>query len=79
MWWNACTVFAVYLTLGMATPIFGQSAEDEQASRQLAQQYGRDLDRFVICEVFLARLKLAQGDVTGAAALLAAAGQSARR
>ena len=47
-------------------------------SLQLARQYGPGIDRFVICEVFLARLKLAQGDVTGAAALLVAAGQSTR-
>jgi len=33
----------------------------------------------VLCEVLLARLNLAQGDVTGAAALLAEAGQSARQ
>lgn len=37
------------------------------------------IDRFIICELFLARLKLAQGDVTGAAAVLAQASQSARR
>jgi LuxR family maltose regulon positive regulatory protein len=36
-------------------------------------------DRFVACEVLLARLKLAQGDVVGAATLLAAASQSARQ
>jgi LuxR family maltose regulon positive regulatory protein len=47
-------------------------------SLQLARQYGPGIDRFVLCEVFLAQLKLAQGDVTGASALLDAAGQSAR-
>jgi LuxR family maltose regulon positive regulatory protein len=47
-----------------------------QQSLQLARQFDRVLDRFVIGEVFLARLKLAQGDVAGAAALLAEAGQS---
>jgi LuxR family maltose regulon positive regulatory protein len=36
-------------------------------------------DRVVACEVFLARLKLARGDAAGAAAMLAKAGQSARR
>ncbi len=35
--------------------------------------------RYVLCEVFLARLKLAWGDVDGAASLLAQAGQSARQ
>jgi len=37
------------------------------------------IDRFIISEVFLARLKLAAGDVDGAADLLAQAGQSARQ
>jgi LuxR family maltose regulon positive regulatory protein len=50
-----------------------------QQSVQLARQYDRVVDRFVSCEVFLARLKLAQGDVAGAAALLAEAGQSVRQ
>ncbi len=48
-------------------------------SRHLARQYESGVDRFVACEVLLARLKLAQGDVAGAAALLAQANQSARQ
>ena len=48
-----------------------------QQSLYLAQQYEQIIDRFVLCEVFLARLKLARGDVDGAAALLAEAHQSA--
>ena len=54
----------------------------EQHGRQslhLARQYESGVDRFVACEVFLARLKLAQGDVAGAAAMLAQASQSARQ
>lgn len=43
---------------------------------QLARQYDRMIDRYIISEVFLARLKLAQGDVTGAAAMLTKAEQS---
>jgi LuxR family transcriptional regulator, maltose regulon positive regulatory protein len=50
-----------------------------QQSLHLARQYDRVIDRFVLGEVLLARLKLAQGDVAGAAALLAEAGQSARQ
>jgi LuxR family maltose regulon positive regulatory protein len=50
-----------------------------QASLQLARQYDSVIDRFIVCEVFLARLKLAQGDVDGAAALLAQADQFARQ
>jgi len=54
----------------------------EQHGRQslnLARQYESVIDRFIISEVFLARLKLAAGDVDGAADLLAQAGQSARQ
>src|SRR5262249_41795528 len=54
----------------------------EQYGRQslhLARQYDRVIDRFIVCEVFLARLKLAQGDLVGAAALLAQADRSARQ
>jgi len=49
-----------------------------QQSLQLEQQYDKVIDRFIICEVFLARLKLAQGDVASAATVLAQADQSAR-
>ncbi|HYP08823.1 MAG TPA: LuxR C-terminal-related transcriptional regulator, partial [Bryobacteraceae bacterium] len=54
----------------------------EQHARQslhLARQYESVVDRFIICEVFLARLKLARGDVDGAAAILAQADQAARQ
>ncbi|MFN8475637.1 MAG: LuxR C-terminal-related transcriptional regulator [Anaerolineae bacterium] len=50
-----------------------------QQSVQLARLYERVIDRYIVCEVFLARLKLAQGDVAGAAATLARAEQSARQ
>jgi LuxR family maltose regulon positive regulatory protein len=43
----------------------------------LARQYESVVDRFIICEVFLARLGLAAGDTDGAAALLAEAAESA--
>ena len=50
-----------------------------QQSLQLARQYDRVIDRFIISEVFLARLKLARGDVAGAAAMLAETEQSVRQ
>ncbi|HEU0000118.1 MAG TPA: LuxR C-terminal-related transcriptional regulator [Ktedonobacteraceae bacterium] len=50
-----------------------------QQSLYLARQYDRVIDRFILCEVFLARLKLARGDVVSAAALLAETSQSARQ
>lgn len=46
---------------------------------QLARQYERVIDRYILCEIFLARLKLAQGDVAGAAAMLAEAEQAVRQ
>ncbi len=50
-----------------------------QRSLQLLRQYDRIIDRFIISEVFLARLKLAQGDVAGAFAMLAETAQSVRQ
>ena len=50
-----------------------------QQSLQLARQYEGTIDRFVMSEVFLARLKLARGDVGGAATMLAQTEQSARQ
>jgi LuxR family transcriptional regulator, maltose regulon positive regulatory protein len=50
-----------------------------QQSLQLARQYDRVIDRFVICEVLLARLKLAQGDVTSAAEMIAQTDQAVCR
>ncbi|MCJ7550293.1 MAG: LuxR family transcriptional regulator, partial [Anaerolineae bacterium] len=50
-----------------------------QQALQLARQSDRVIDRFIFSEVFLARLKLARGDVAGAAAMLAEAEQSARQ
>jgi LuxR family transcriptional regulator, maltose regulon positive regulatory protein len=50
-----------------------------QQSLELARQYESVIDRSVVCEVFLARLKLAQGDVDGAAALLAQTDRFARQ
>jgi len=53
------------------------SAEQHgQQALQLARLFDKVIDRYVICEVFLARLKLAQGDVAGAAAMLAETEQS---
>jgi LuxR family maltose regulon positive regulatory protein len=49
-----------------------------QQSVQLARQLENN-DRFVVSEVLLARLKLAQGDLEGAAAILAKAGQFVRQ
>ena len=50
-----------------------------QQGLQLARQYDRVIDRYILSEVFLARLKLARGDVAGAAAMLAETEQSVRQ
>ena len=50
-----------------------------QQSLQLARQYDQAVDRFVISEVFLARLNLARGDVAGASTVLAEAERSVRQ
>ncbi len=49
-----------------------------QQSVQLARQL-ENADAFVRCEVFLARLKLTQGDVTGAGAMLGETEQAVRQ
>ncbi len=50
-----------------------------QQSLQLARLYDHVIDRFIVSQVFLARLKLARGDVGDAAAMLAQAEQSAHQ
>jgi ATP/maltotriose-dependent transcriptional regulator MalT len=55
------------------------SEQYAEKSLQLARQYETVIDRFVSCEVFLARLKLARGNEVGAAALLEQAERSARQ
>lgn len=50
-----------------------------QQALQLEQQYESVIDRFIICEVFLAQLKLARGDLAGAAAILDQAYRSAQQ
>ncbi len=45
-------------------------------SLRLARQYAYVIDRFVVCEVFLARMMLTRGDTAGAADILTNASQS---
>jgi LuxR family maltose regulon positive regulatory protein len=53
--------------------------EQAQQAHALARQYESVIDRFVSCEVLLARLKLACGDVAGATRMLAEADETVRR
>ncbi len=57
----------------------GTAEQYGRQSVELARQYDPAIDRVIICEVFVARLRLARGDVAGAAALLAEAQQSAQQ
>ena len=50
-----------------------------QLALKLARQFDKVIDRYIICEVFLASLKLARGDVAAAAAMLAETEQSVRQ
>ncbi|MFZ0531986.1 MAG: LuxR C-terminal-related transcriptional regulator, partial [Anaerolineales bacterium] len=50
-----------------------------QQGLQLAKQYDRVIDRYILSEVFLARLQLARGDVAGAASMLSKTEQTARQ
>jgi LuxR family transcriptional regulator, maltose regulon positive regulatory protein len=75
-------IYEAHLGLARVLYEWNDLSAAEQHGRQslhLARQYDRVIDRFVVCEVFLARLKLAQGDVASAAAILAQADQSARQ
>ncbi len=73
-------IYEAYLGLARILYEWNDLHSAEQHGRQslhLARQYDQVIDRFIVCEVFLARLRLTQGDVAGAAALLAQASQSA--
>jgi len=50
-----------------------------QQSLQLARQYDQVIDRLILSELFLARLKLARGDVIGAACILSQTEQTTRQ
>ena len=50
-----------------------------QESLQLARQYDHVIDRFIVSEIFLGRLKLTRGDVDGASVMLAQTQQTAQQ
>ena len=50
-----------------------------EKSIELAQQFASNIDRYIVCEVFLALIKLALGDVAQAAAILTQADQTVRK
>lgn len=70
--------------LGLARILYEWNCLDDamqhgQQSLHLAQQYDHVIDRFIVCKLFLVRLKLAQDDIAGAEASLAEIDQSVRR
>ncbi|GHO42091.1 LuxR C-terminal-related transcriptional regulator [Ktedonospora formicarum] len=70
--------------LGLARILYEWNYLDEawqhgQQSLHLARQYDKVIDRFIVCEIFLARLSLAWGDVSNAATVLSQASQSAQQ
>jgi LuxR family maltose regulon positive regulatory protein len=76
---NACEVHLGLARICYEWNDLDAAEQHGQQSLQLARQYDNVIDRFIISEVFLARLKLAQGDVAEAAAMLAQAEQSVRQ
>jgi LuxR family transcriptional regulator, maltose regulon positive regulatory protein len=75
--------FASEAYLGLARLLYewndlDTAQQHAQQSIELARRI-ENTDRIVACEVFLARLKLVQGDTAGAAAILAKAGQFVRQ
>lgn len=74
-------IYEAHLGLGRILCEWNDLAAAEKhahASIVLARQYENIIDRYIVCEVFLARVKLAQGDLDGAAELLASASREAR-
>jgi LuxR family transcriptional regulator, maltose regulon positive regulatory protein len=75
-------VYEAHLGLARIEYEWNDLESAEKRGRQsliLARQYESIIDRWVLCEVLLARVKLARGDLTGAAAQLAEVEQSARQ
>jgi LuxR family maltose regulon positive regulatory protein len=56
-----------------------EASQHRRQSLHLARQSDHEVEYSIACEVFLARLSLARGEVSGAAALLAEASQSAQQ
>jgi LuxR family maltose regulon positive regulatory protein len=57
----------------------GTAEQYGEQSFRLAQQYDQVIDRLILSETFLARLKLVKGDANGAAQLLVQVGETAHQ
>jgi LuxR family maltose regulon positive regulatory protein len=76
---NACESYLGLAQISYEWNDLDAAEQYGQQSLQMARQYGRGIDRFAVCELFLTHLKLARGDITGAAAMLAQTEQSVRQ
>jgi LuxR family maltose regulon positive regulatory protein len=74
----ACDAHLGLARINYASNDLAHAEQHAQQALHLARQIPYT-DRAVACELFLARLKLAQGDAVGAATLLAASAQQARQ
>jgi LuxR family maltose regulon positive regulatory protein len=76
---NACEEFIGLARIFYEWNDLDAAEQHGQEGLQLARKYDRTMDRFITSEVFLARLKLARGDVAGAAAMLAESSRSVQQ
>ena len=74
---NACDAYLGLARLAYEWNDLDAAERYGQQSLEMARLYDRVIDRFIVSELFLARLKLAQGDLNRAAAIVAQAEQSA--
>ena len=76
---NACEAYLGLARISYEWNDLDAAEQQAQQSLVLARQFDRLIDRFVISQVFLARLKMARGDLAGAEAILAEAEQATRQ
>ena len=76
---NACEAYLGLARISYEWNDLDAAEEHARQSLVLARQFDRVIDRFVISQVFLARLKMARGDLAGAEAILAEAEQATRQ
>jgi LuxR family transcriptional regulator, maltose regulon positive regulatory protein len=76
---NACEVYLGLARISYEWNDLDAAEEHAQQSLVLARQFDPGIDRFVISQVFLARLKMARGDLAGAEAILSGAEQATRQ
>jgi LuxR family transcriptional regulator, maltose regulon positive regulatory protein len=76
---NASVAFLGFARVFYEWPDLNTAEQYGEQSYRLAQQYDQVVDRLILSEMFLARLKLARGDASGAAQVLSHSEKTARR